>query len=67
VDRGAAINQTDKGLIMEPKECLKKAKELVDAYEKLNIPSDYEFPVILLFVKAICVKWTVKITTNSID
>jgi len=46
---------------MDPKECLKKAKELVDAFEKLNIDYDGEGILILrLFVQAVYPSLTVR-------
>lgn len=47
---------------MEPKEILKKAQELVDAYEKLNIEdTSYEIPVLRLFIQAIHPGLTIRI------
>jgi len=47
---------------MDPKEQLKKAQELIDAYKALNIPEDSndELYVVRLFVEAEFPRFTIK-------
>jgi len=52
---------------MVPEERLKKTQELLELYKQLNIPSDDEFHILLLFVRALCDTWTVNRVSNSLD